>query len=254
MTERLQKLQPNIIQFYVVNKKTTKEIAELLHINKKTVIKILKINDVELRRPIKNLIGDVYGRLKVIRFIRLDNSRKAVWECLCNDGNRIEARSGDLISGKIKSCGCYRVETCRENVKNAHKKYPKSYGFKGIGELKGGYFNSIKSRCIKNKRECSISKEYIWDLYLKQNKKCALTGLDICFGKIENGIKKEQTASLDRMDSSKGYVEGNVHWVHKDINNMKQDFSMEKLLNYCKLIYEKHIIQNKNLSGGGNAI
>jgi len=31
---------------------------------------------------------------------------KAAWLCLCNCGARVLARSGDLISGKMKSCGC----------------------------------------------------------------------------------------------------------------------------------------------------
>ena len=50
-------------------------------------------------------------------------------------------------------------------------------------------------------------------MFLKQNKKCALTGLDIWFGistKEKTHGKKEQTASLDRIDSSKGYTKDNV--------------------------------------------
>ena len=58
---------------------------------------------------------------------------------------------------------------------------------------------------------------------LKQNKKCALSGIDLIFeanhGKIEGNI------SLDRIDSQKGYTINNVQWVHKDINFMKQDFA-----------------------------
>ena len=84
----------------------------------------------------------------------------------------------------------------------------------------------------------------MWDLYLKQNKKCALTGLDICFGIYGNdklGGTRPQTASLDRIDSTKGYLVGNVQWVHKDINNIKQDYSVDELIEYCDLI-----IKHKN--------
>jgi hypothetical protein len=38
------------------------------------------------------------------------------------------------------------------------------------------------------------------------------------------------------IDSSKGYIEGNIQWVHKDINNMKWDFTQEEFINYCKLV------------------
>lgn len=44
------------------------------------------------------------------------------------------------------------------------------------------------------------------------------------------------TASLDRIDSSKGYIEGNVQWVHKYVNVMKWDFSMEEFLDICRKI------------------
>lgn len=54
-------------------------------------------------------------------------------------------------------------------------------------------------------------------------------------------IKKGQsniTASLDRIDSSKGYVEGNVQWVHKDVNYIKQDLEESYFKKLCKLITE----------------
>ena len=49
-------------------------------------------------------------------------------------------------------------------------------------------------------------------------------------------LKNEQTASLDRIDSTKGYVPGNIQWVHKDINRIKNKFSMDELLSYVKKI------------------
>lgn len=44
------------------------------------------------------------------------------------------------------------------------------------------------------------------------------------------------TASLDRIDSSKGYIEGNVQWVHKRINKMKLDDSDTEFIEWCRLI------------------
>ena len=51
---------------------------------------------------------------------------------------------------------------------------------------------------------------------------------------------KNQTASLDRIDSSKGYTKNNVQWLHKDINIMKRDFPEEKFLFLCKQIVKNH--------------
>ena len=51
-----------------------------------------------------------------------------------------------------------------------------------------------------------------------------------------------KTASLDRIDSNKGYTKDNVQFVHKDINWMKQDFEQNKFIEYCKKVANKHEI------------
>ena len=80
-----------------------------------------------------------------------------------------------------------------------------------------------------------ITYDYILDIFLKQNKKCALSGLPIKFWiKSKNSI--DGTASLDRIDSTKGYVKDNVQWIHKDINYMKMDIEQQKFLEYCNII------------------
>jgi len=55
-----------------------------------------------------------------------------------------------------------------------------------------------------------------------------LSGLDISF--------TGKTASLDRIDNEKGYVEGNVQWVHKDINNMKHTYPNDYFVNLCQQV------------------
>ena len=42
--------------------------------------------------------------------------------------------------------------------------------------------------------------------------------------------------SVDRIDSSKGYIIDNIRWIHKDINVMKNSFSDEYFTYLCKLI------------------
>lgn len=44
------------------------------------------------------------------------------------------------------------------------------------------------------------------------------------------------TASLDRKDSTKGYVPGNTQWVHLVINDMKSDFSQQEFVDWCTLV------------------
>ena len=44
------------------------------------------------------------------------------------------------------------------------------------------------------------------------------------------------TASVDRIDSTKGYLKGNVQWVHKSINQMKSNRTDEEFIALCKAV------------------
>ena len=48
------------------------------------------------------------------------------------------------------------------------------------------------------------------------------------------------TASLDRIDSSKGYEIGNVQFISTAINYMKNTMSHEDTLKLCEIIAEKY--------------
>ncbi len=41
------------------------------------------------------------------------------------------------------------------------------------------------------------------------------------------------TASLDRINSNFGYIEGNVQWIHKLLNNTKNKMHNEDFINWC---------------------
>jgi hypothetical protein len=81
----------------------------------------------------------------------------------------------------------------------------------------------------------------------QRGRTCAYTGWELTFAKEGTHRKDTQTASLDRIDSSKGYVSGNVQWVHKDVNKMKSDFSHERFLQLVRAMAAYH------RSGGGKA-
>jgi hypothetical protein len=98
--------------------------------------------------------------------------------------------------------------------------------------------NQIKVHAKSKNRICDITEEDILDLWIKQNKKCALTGTYIQF----HNVFKLSTASVDRIDSKKGYTIDNVQLLHKDINLSKRIYSDEYYIYLCKLVAEN----NKN--------
>jgi hypothetical protein len=102
-----------------------------------------------------------------------------------------------------------------------------------VGDISGDWWASRVTRTRGHRREklqITITREYAWELFLLQNKQCALSGLPIVIHRHDG------TASIDRIDSAQGYVIGNVQWVHKDVNRMKNVYDNDYFIDICKLI------------------
>lgn len=197
---------------------------------KQTVWKWLKQHNIQRVGRIytrEDLSGRQFGYLKVIRGCHWKEfntpKSKTMWLCECECGKIRLVDSYDLTHNKIVSCGCKNGEGL--------------YG--GVGDLSGAYYHSCKRGAFCRNLEFSVSKEFLWNLFLQQNKKCALTGLDIQLQKHYKLDHHKQTASLDRIDSSKGYIEGNVQWVHRDINFLKGNRNEQYLYDICLKICNK---------------
>jgi hypothetical protein len=72
----------------------------------------------------------------------------------------------------------------------------------------------------------------VWEMYLMQEGKCALSGMSISWS--EQGLTA--TVSIDRIDNSEGYLKGNVQLLHKDINMMKHALDQEYFVEMCKKV------------------
>lgn len=176
-----------------------------------------------MSRLIQNIEGEKFGKLTVVSFSGIVK-RIGIWKCKCDCGNIKDVRYRDLRSGNTKSCGC---SSSLQNNKNRNWK-----GYEGLPQT---IFCIILKNANKRNIPVEIDIKYLWELYVYQNNKCAISGLDIKFShKVTE--RNATTASLDRIDSSKGYIEGNVQWVHKDINKMKMDIDQDKFISYCKII------------------
>lgn len=106
--------------------------------------------------------------------------------------------------------------------------------WKRVGDLPISQVNAMRQNAIKRNLEFEVSAEYLWDLFVQQDKKCALSGIPITFTQGASSTRSEfTTASLDRIDSSIAYIEGNVRWVHKHLNIMKGSLSDKDFLEYC---------------------
>ena len=169
------------------------------------------------------------------------------WVIISNDIIRKYGRSYILVKC---TCGSNIIKEIpiKHTESKAHKGCEKCSRFhtsKGFGLLSGEYWALFINGAKSRNYEFNISIEYAWNLYLLQNKKCALSGIDLVFEPncVHNknvDFRKMRTASLDRIDSKLGYIEGNIQWVHKDINIMKNYFNQDYFIKICKLICKKN--------------
>ena len=140
-------------------------------------------------------------------------------------------------------CKCGYVRTVRKYTiqKGISQKCRKCMGresFTGYEDLGGYHLNQIQNSAKKRNLDYNVTSKYLWQLLENQNFKCALTGEELNLSRTINNKTKTQTASLDRIDSSKGYVEGNVRWVHKVINQMRSNRSDEEFILWCLKVAE----------------
>ncbi len=161
------------------------------------------------------LIGQKFNQLEVIDiFTKPKNNEKRLryyTKCKCDCGNIVNYLPRFL---KIYKC----CSSCDPIPRT--KKYDYYY------ELPLKYFYGLKQGAKQRKLEFDITKEQLWDLYIKQNKKCAITGIELDFS----------TASVDRIDSSKGYLIDNIQWTFRIINMIKSTLSMSDFKYLCNLV------------------
>lgn len=164
--------------------------------------------------------GDRFGRL-VIQNIAYKKGYVIYFNCLCDCGV-VKILSSCVLKGQV-SCGCYRNECVSNRV------------WKGRGELSSSYLSSVRCRARNGNISFGITIDDAWNLFLQQGGKCNLSDLEI---KLERSrIGGQQTASLDRIDSSQGYILENMQWVHKDINFIKGPLSQQYFLDLCYAVW-----------------
>ena len=174
---------------------------------------------------LKDLIGKPFGILTVVSHSHRGKSYKHFWNCKCQCGNTKTIQGSSLLRGRTVSCGCLKKRRGKDNP-----------SWRGYGDLSGEFIAGFKAHARRRNIPFSVSNKYLWDLYRKQNGKCSLSGVSLSLVEPRYFGVYQRTASLDRIDSTKGYIEGNVQWVHKTINLMKLDLSEPEFIKWCQIV------------------
>lgn len=97
-------------------------------------------------------------------------------------------------------------------------------------------FSVLKNLCTKAKLrnqefDSNVDWKYLFDVWSEQNGLCRYSGVPL---HVETNHPDK--VSLDRIDSTKGYVMGNLQLVSATVNRMKQEFSEDNFLDMCRKI------------------
>lgn len=191
-----------------------------------------------------NLLNQKFGKLTVLEEFGKTPVGHITWKCLCDCGNTVVRTGTSIKRSKYSSCGCFTLKGNSNPL------------WKGFGEISAAWFYDKVVRAAKGYKggrkikEITIDVEYIWNLFLKQNRKCIYTNIELTFPITSTSSKQSNyTASLDRIDSNKGYIKGNVQWVHKKINIMKNIYSHDEFVTLCNLVSENN--KKEELLAGG---
>ena len=177
---------------------------------------LLKGTSTQCRRCAKRkcAVGEVFDQLTITGF-SVKNGRPVV-VCKCSCGGEVRTRPELLRLNQTNNCGCA----------------PRG-AWRGVGKISTTYFNRVKRNAEARGIPFDLGLPYLWSVYETQKGLCALTGLPIGFSLR---VANPSEASLDRIDSSVGYAEGNVQWVHKDVNLMKSFLPQGRFLELCGLV------------------
>lgn len=102
-----------------------------------------------------------------------------------------------------------------------------------VGGIASSYWTALKNNAAARGQPLEVTREEAWDIFMTQKGLCALSGLPIVLVANLRDKRKNQTASLDRITSELGYVKGNIQWLHKRINIMKNNMPQDEFLFWC---------------------
>jgi len=138
--------------------------------------------------------GERYGRLTVLKRIRVEGRQQYDWLCRCDCGNETVAQTGGLLRGSTRSCGCLAKDVGALR---------KTHGLTGSRTYIS--WRAMRARCLNPQ-----DKDY---------PRYGGRDIKICerWGSFENFLadlgERPEGKSLDRIDCNGNYESGNVRWA-----------------------------------------
>lgn len=173
-----------------------------------------------------DIVKKPFGELVVEEYLYSEPYKKRnnyFYSCVCSCGRKVKTARVYLLTGHKTSCGCKKHAIAKD-----------SRSWTGFGEISGKMWANINNKAVARHLDVTVTLEDVWLLFVKQDGRCALSGTPLTMKSVKvDGVYSRRTASLDRINNDKGYEIGNVQWVHKDINKMRNAFDVSYFVDIC---------------------
>lgn len=173
----------------------------------------------------RDITGERFGLLTALYPTSKREYRGVVWHCVCDCGTHKDVSRNSLVMGNIKSCGCIHRFPEREPI---YKKV---------------ILSRLKERSRKETRlPFEISDEDAYQLSQKPCYYCGREKQNKTTYKPDNLVLEYN--GLDRIDSTKGYIPGNVVPCCKRCNAAKNDMTADEFRDWVQRVFEHYIQQD----------
>ncbi len=126
---------------------------------------------------------------------------------------------GPQVPNRQSRCNSCRVAS---RVRNTSQSIHRFLSYKIV---------TARQRSSKIQVEFDLDIDEIYELYMKQQGNCALSGLP-----MTNIMDDERSVSFDRIDTSKGYHIDNVRLVAARVNLLRSDMSDVDFVWWCRAV------------------
>ena len=188
-------------------------------------------------KPIEELIGQRHGKLVIIgegerhRTYKPNGHVKAVirkFICKCDCGATVEVMSANLRS-KCRGCGCGRV-------KHGYG-VGWSRGYDATAKHKAPWYTlwkGARDRAKNKNMDFTITPQNVHDAMIDV---CPILGHQL---EASDKYYWDNSPSLDRIDSSKGYTPDNIWVISARANRIKSDATLEELKQLVAVLEARH--------------
>lgn len=182
----------------------------------------------------KDIAGQKFGKLTVVKRAENDKYGNAVWFCECDCGGSINVLGTNLRGGIVRSCGCLHAEVMREvkhkqNVYDLTNEYGIGYTYNTNQE---SYFDiedyeKIKDFCwLENDQGYIIASNILGDS--PKNVRLHRLVTDFKYKVVDH-------KNLKRFDNRKN----NLRYATKQTNNINRDVNKNNMLGLKGIYFVK---------------